>query len=60
MKIGDLVTDPKGHHKGIGIVKGVRVANPHITRLWVAWLHGEHPYSSGCRTSDVEKLNESR
>jgi len=58
MKTGDLVTDPTGYHKGIGIIKGVHEVNPHITRLWVLWLHGEHPYSTGCRPSDVEKLNE--
>ena len=58
MKIGDLVTDPTGHHKGIGVVKAVRSVNPHITRLWVVWLHGEHPYSTGCRLSDVEKIND--
>ena len=61
MKVGDLVTDPKGNHKGIGIVKGVwEVESISVTRLWVAWYHGEHPYSTGCRSSDVEKLNESR
>jgi len=60
MKVGDLVTDPSGHHKGIGIVKEIHKANPHITRLWVGWYHGEHSYSTGCRPSDVEKVNESR
>ena len=58
MKVGDLVIDPSGFHKGIGIIRKAYQRDDGL-RLWVVWLHGEHPYSTGCRYSDVEVVNES-
>ena len=60
MKIGDLVIDPTGEHKGIGIIKDVDKSSDwhQMWILWVLWLHGSHPYSTGCRATDVEVLNE--
>ena len=56
MKIGDLVIDPYGVHKGIGIIKGVN-KNSDYYHLRILWL-GSHPYTTGCRATDVEALNE--
>ncbi|MAE81735.1 MAG: hypothetical protein CMB80_03280 [Flammeovirgaceae bacterium] len=57
MKIGDLVIDPTGEHKGIGIIKDVNEGSDYY-HLWILWLYGERPYSTGCRATDVEVINE--
>ncbi len=48
MKIGDLVVDPTGFHRGIGVIKGARWPD-----LWVWWLLEN--YCSGASIGDVVK-----
>ena len=58
--IGDLVTDPSGFHKGVGIVISItRDKHDHSQdSLCVYWSHGD--YNTGCRSRHVELANENR
>ena len=58
--IGDLVKDPSGHHKGVGIVISItRDKHEHSQdTLCIYWSHGD--YNTGCRSLHVESVNEDR
>jgi hypothetical protein len=61
MKIGDLVRDPSGYHKGIGIIiwTGDDPKNSGNSQaLCVRWFQGGSGYNTGCRECHVEVMNE--
>jgi len=60
MKVGDVVKDPTGYHKGIGIIISIETdtIGPDASLLCIYWPTED--YNTGCRDCHVELINEDR